>query len=929
MESEILTETQSYDDLLATKLEIPLLGSRIVTRRRLTGLLQTTIDRQVTIIVAPTGYGKTTLLGDWLAVGNIANRRIAWVSLDLFDNNLHRFWNYIIAALQKVYPRLRLNSSGMNRPAQDSIKYDQLNHIINEIVKFSHPVCLVLDDYQVINDEQIHQEVSYLIDHQPKNLHLILSSRVTPPLMLSRLRAQGRLLEISAPDLSFTVQEVNVFLSNVMNLTFNYEQAAALKDATEGWIAGLKLAAISLQRHPDFQRLLSDLPGGNRQIVEYLTEEVLSQQDVLVKDFLLKTSILSELSAPLCDALLDRSDSHDMLRKIERANLFIVPLDNRRRWFRYHHLFAEILQSHLRESYPDSIAELQQRACSWLHQNGYPDKAVSHALAAGDLESAAQIIDTSALQAVIVFDLTKLTQWINRFSSDLLSKRPRLGIYSALANYLMGQMDNVEPKLAALEQALERTGQNQVPVEDEQLVRWEIKALRAVVQCFSEDVKQGIVNILELRKDQPKKDVYFYGLMTHCLAEAYTWNNPLKMAVEEYEKGCQFAIVNGLQIEYAYSQSELAHLRKMQGHLKESEQEYKHLLDYSIQANMNIQILAFAQTGLAEIALERNELKTAGQWMKEVIEQFEWIEFASRLWVRPEWLHLRLARYYLALDDLQSAVDHFQNALRGFKENRYVVPFLSSDLIDIQVRIWAASGELNDLTRSFQEEIATLNPFGKSNIAEKTALVRIKLAQSHPDHALNLLDELEQAAHGSGMGERLIEIMILKALAQQMNAQNMQALHSIETALLLAEPEGYMHLFLAEGKPLKILLGEYLRTAEEIPPQAGRPSNTGFARQVLAAYETIGSVSHYHPLQKSEPDPVVSTPLLEPLTERELEILHLLAAGISTKEMTTHLVISLSTAKTHLRSIYRKLGVHNRKMALERAKEQGLFNTHS
>ncbi len=926
MEQETTTENLSLDDLLATKLEIPLLGSRIVARRRLTNLLHKPVDRQVTTIVAPTGYGKTTLLGDWLATGSVSDRRIAWVSLDLFDNNPHRFWSYVTAALQKVYPRLQLKASGINRQADDPNGYSAINQVINEIVKLSYPVCLVLDDYQVINDEQIHQEIGYLIEHQPKNLHLILSSRVTPPLLLSRLRAQGRLLEISAPDLSFTVQEVNVFLSNVMNLHFDDEQAAALKEATEGWIAGLKLAAISLQRQPDFQRLISDLPGGNRQIVEYLTEEVLSQQDALVKEFLLKTSILSELSAPLCDAMLDRTDSQEMLHKIERANLFIVPLDNRRRWFRYHHLFAEILQSHLREIYPDHIAELQQRACKWLQQNGYPDKAVSHALAAGDLETAAQIIDTSALQAVIVFDLTKLSQWINRFSNDLLSKRPRLGIYSALANYLMGEINNVEPKLIALEQALERARQNQVPIKDEDLVRWEIRALRAVVQCFSEDVEQGITNIIELRKSQPSQDIYFYGLMTHCLAEAYSWNSHLETAAKEYEKGCQFAIVNGLQIEYAYSQSELAHLRKMQGYLKKSEQEYQHLLDYSVQANMDVQLYAFAKTGLAEIALERNDFMTAREWIRDVLDQHEWIEYAARLWLRPEWLQIRLARYYLALQDTTRAETHFESALKGFRENRYVVPFLSSDLIDIQVRLWAISGQIENKERSLQQEISFLNPFDKATVAEKTAFARILLAQHKMEPAIQLLSELEHITRSNGLGERLIEILILRALAEQASGQKEKAFENIETALQLAEPEGYIQIFLSEGNPLKKILNNYLEASMRKTPQAGQPVQIGFAQQVLGAFTNMQSAPAPYLLQQNKEQPAVITPLIEPLTERELEIMHLLAAGISTKDITRHLVISLSTAKTHLRSIYRKLSVHNRKMALERARELNLLN---
>jgi LuxR family maltose regulon positive regulatory protein len=881
------------------------------------------MDRRLTLLVAPTGYGKTTLLVEWLSGVLAPDWRVIWLTVDSFDNEPFRLWSYFATALKKAYPRLRFDPQRFFQDSLERPMPEILTPLLNAITQIPYQLVLVLDDYQWITDDRVHEEIRYLLDHQPKNLHLLISSRVVPPFPLSRLRAQRQLVELSAKDLSFTLKEAERFFSCVMDVDIDHDQAASLVVATEGWIAGLQLVTLSLQGQPDRKSFLARLPMENYQIFEYLTEEVLDQQTPELRDFLLKTSLLSELSAPLCDAMLARSDSQEMLTRIQQANLFIVSKDERHFWYSYHRLFADTLQKYLRSTYPDTIVELHRRASAWLQENGYPDQAVLHALAYGDMEQAARIIDACALQAVITFDLVQLAQWISRFSDELLSQRPQLGIYYALANFLIERFDKVEPKLQELEQILDRPRETELRREDEKLIRWEIAAIRACLDYWTADSENILSRFEWLMNNPPESDVYFRGLMSHNIAEVYAARGNLDEAANWYLKGRQFAVDYRLVREYCYSQSELAYVRKMLGYLQTAAQDYQDLIDYTLRFGISDDVLAFAKTGLVEIALEQNRMKQADELAHWVIENYERIEASPLNWIRQEWIFIRLARYYLACQDVENCLLFFNKAMNGFLENRQVVHFISSQLIDLQVRIWLATGELHGKTLNIEEKIATLDPMKKALPARQLAMVRYSMAQGEYEKALVLLTALQPELEKSHMRERLMEALILRALAEQALGQKDSAVRSLGQALHIAMPEGYLRVFLEEGAPMKTLLKTYARQILMLDAGIQEAQGKMVAsligelekKSAPAAADTVGAHIATELIQ----------PMQEPFSQREYEILHLIVNDKSTKEMAVALALSINTIKVHMKSIYRKTGTHTRSALKRRVVELGVL----
>lgn len=918
-----MTNPHHLDDLLVTKLEVPLIGPRIVSRRRLTDLLKTGMEQQLTLITAPAGYGKTTLLADWMSAHLLPDWRVIWVTVDAFDNEPFRLWDYIAAGVKKVYPRLRFDPKQLLRmPLDEKSRFSALIPLLNAITKIPYQLALVLDDYQWITSDSVHEEVRYLLDHQPKNLHLLISSRVTPPFPLSRLRAQRQLVEITARDLSFNLQEANNYFSGVMEMAIDPEQVASLLAATEGWIAGLQLVTLSLQGRPDQASFIASLPEKSPLIFEYLTEEVLDGQEPEIKDFLLKTSILSEFCAPLCDAILGCDNSADMLKQAQKANLFIVSRDERQQWYSYHRLFSDTLQKYLHAGQSQIIPELHNRACTWLRENGYPDKAVSHALATGDFEQAARILDDCAMQAVIGFDLVQLVQWISRFSDDLITRRPQLGIYYALAHFLLERFDKIEPGLRSLEQLLDRSVEKGLPVENENLIRWEIAALRASLELLRDPSPKAIGSITGLIQNHPPNDVYFYGFMTHCLAEAYALRGDLEAAVGAYTRGCNFAVENGLIKEYCYSLSELAYVRKIQGRLEDAARDYQNMLDYALRAGLPADVLGFARTGLAEIAVNRGRLGDAGEHIQWVIENLDRIETSPLSWIRQEWLHIRMAMYYLALNDTRSALLFFDRAMTGYRANRQVVHYLSAQLIDLQVKVWAALGELNEKALGIQEQLAFLDPLEKAHPARQAALARCYMAQGDHTRAAAILSKLIPLLRTAGMNERLIEALVIQSTIFSASGNLQQALQPLRQALQLAAAEGHHQVFIDEGAAMKTLLNEYSRQ------MAG--ADTGAVAGLVASLTAALRSQEAPPapaVLETQPATELVYPIFEPLSPRELEILNLITAGRSTKEIAAGLKLSINTAKVHIKSIYRKTGVHTRRALIARARELGLVKS--
>ncbi|MCE5207136.1 MAG: LuxR C-terminal-related transcriptional regulator [Chloroflexi bacterium] len=924
------SDGQFINHLLATKLEKPQIAARLVDRNRLTKILSSSLKSKVSLVVAPAGYGKTTLLGEWISKRLPSNWRVAWVSLDSYDNRVVRFWSYITKALQQIYPKLKINFQQLNQSQSDLENYSYLNLIINEISASTHSICLVLDDYHLITDDSIHRSLSYFIEHQPRNFHLVISSRTMPPIPLSRLRALGQLVEVSTSDLSFTQEEVNVFLANVMGLVLEHDQVVFLANATEGWIAGLKLAALSMHGNKDLHKLATDLDSDYGHIFDFLIEEVLNNQDIETREFLLKTSVLSEFSGPLCNVVLERSDSQQILNQIALNQLFTVSLDKNQNWYRYHHLFAETLRKLLVEKYPESKTLVLKKATEWFLENGYSDKAVSCALDSGDLQSAARIIDQCALSAVTHYNLDRLIQWINRLSMDLIEERPQLGIYVALAYFLEGNFEKIKTWLVTTEHILSRrAGKNQTE-RQKNYIRWEIAALRAVMKCFTGDITSGMAEIIELRENAPQEDVYFVGSMTHILAESYVVTGKLDDGLQEYYRGMEFAVQHKLIYEYGYSLTGHAQVLKMQGCLSLLEQDYYHLLEYAIENKLGEVFLAYAKTGLAEIAIERNQLENAAHFVSEIENQLEIIENEPTTWIRPEFLYVRLSKCYYAFKNMKKAQFYFDQALKGFYEKPNAVPFLSSDLIDMQVRLWLSVNEnQGNLARSVNNQVRQdkliheslmhglyeLDPHKKAKVAIKIATARAYLSSSKELEAIVILDEISSFVHQAGMKEREIEALILLARCWNDKGERNISRQYLYRALVIAEPEGNLRLFLEEDQSVHALLVDILTWLQDQETEKGNKKIIDFTRQII---ENNISIENYDVLQNLYTKPPVNefSPLLNLLSNREEDVIELLCKGKTVKEISAELMVTVNTTKTHLRGIYKKLGVHTKKEAI-------------
>lgn len=911
-------------DLLATKLVVPVIGTKIVRRNRLTNLIQQDAQHKVTLIMAPAGYGKTTLLGELASSYSEAARSIAWLSLDVYDNDPLRFWTYVVTAIQKVYPGFQFDILKIFYGQCDSQDCTYINPLLNAIAQIPQDITLILDDYHTIQNQTIHQGLEYFIYRAPGNFYLIISSRTKPPIPISKLRVRRQLLEITAKDLSFTFSEAEVFLSSVMELEIDREGIASLLKKTEGWIASLHLAALSLQDQQDKPGFISEFAGSHRHILEYLVEEILRHLDGETIDFLLKTSVLNELSAPLCDFVLDRKDSWRILSEIERSKLFIIPLNEFQSWYRYHSLFAEALQVILKHRYPELIPQLYIKASMWHRENGNPESAVPYALAAGDLQLAAEIVDDCAMQALIEFDLIALVSWINRFSEELIRQRPRLGIVYALANYNLGRMNLIEPMLQVVEQALDHARGNALIEEDEASIRREIKLIRAAMTCIGDDCDQGI-SVIEKEIDSlPNDDSFYYGFLNHYMDFAYESAGNYEAAATAFKRGSQFALRHSYPMEHVYSQCELARIRKIQGRLYDAREIYREALDFAIHSGLDMGWIIHPQAGIAETYLEQNDLISSEYWLRDAMNYYEIVDKSNYSWVYSATLALcsRLVKYQLACGDIEKARYYYQKFQDNIERSQLFSQKLG-DAVDIQVRLWRAKAGFETFARQLKEKAARSGGASRLTASEQIAIARIYLAEENPKEALGILESLEKKVRDSGAVERLIVILCLKALARKaVNTSFELTRETIYQALEVGATRGYLRIFVDEGEELRDLLEEVLVTEQ------GEFAQSEYIKKILAAFEMKKDGDHPSnkvPARQPDKEIAVITPVENTsLSDREIEVVRLWVEGYSKKEVALCLVISTNTVKAHIKKIYKSLGVHTRRELIYRAKEMGI-----
>ena len=902
------------DLLLQTKLVIPVTHGLIVRPRLIRKLEEgRRAGQSLALVSSSAGSGKTSLLIEWSSHSQSA---FAWFSIDSGDNDPPRFWMYLISALQRALPgvgqtALQLLAGSPVVPIQTV-----LTGLINELVDRQVPLVLILDDYHTISNPDIHNGITFLLEHLPAHIGLAISTRADPPLPVFRLRAHNLLTEIREADLRFTTEEAQQFFKEGMGLDLTVEEIKALETRTEGWIAGLQLAALALQSPSPHERheLIEHFSGSHEYILEYLIEEVLAQQSRSVQDFLIRTSILDRMCAALCDTLLlSESGSQTILEYLEHSNLFTFSLDSERRWFRYHRLFADLLASRLNSMIPEAeIITLHTRAGGWLARNGFTDEAVKHALAARDYEMAADFIEPSARLMIFSGQVNQLKGWLDSLPGHVLKAHLQLNIFRTWIKYIQGECELLEGNL----KETDRLVSDLPPTPENERIKVEYAVMMCRFVALAGNSARAIAMADEALRHLPDPDLASRARVYSALAIAYGTQGRFEQAEAAYRMCFQMAQAAGYYSLLAHTTMIVAAGQSSYGKLRAPASDLQAVLDLGAKTGTQ----AFfpsgqAYIGLASIYLEWNDLQTAQEYLEKGMELcrqggldgvFYGLVFRSRL---------RQARH-----DLRGAFEDLRLAEEIVKRKDYMT-------IARLVQVAIASPDSAMLEKIATELRPIFLPGGPTIpplFAEvlKVGLVRILLAQGNFAAALQWMDEIESAAEAGGRLGRLIEVYLLRALALQRQNHGKitpDVLRNIRHSLELAEPEGYVRLYLEEGSEVVALLKAAVGEAAWPGPLKQYASRLleALAAEGMTLPDKLESGSGSNPDQAS---------LVEPLSKRELDILKLICAGCSNHEIADRLVITLYTVKKHTSNIFDKLGVGSRTQAAVRARQIGLID---
>lgn len=907
--------------ILATKLYIPALRSKVVRRPRLTEQLNEGLHRKLTLISAPAGFGKTTLVSEWITGGE---RRAAWLSLDEEESDPARFLAYLVAALQAITPNIGQGLLGVLQSPQPASIEAALTTLLNEIAAVPDSFTLVLDDFHVLDAKPLDSALTFLLKRLPPQMRLVITTREDPQLPLARLRAQDQLTELRAADLRFTTAEAAEFLNEVMGLDLSVADIAALEDRTEGWIASLQLAAISMRGRADTASFIESFTGSNRFVLDYLVEEVLQRQPERARSFLIQTAILDRLSGPLCNAVTERVDSGKMLDALERSNLFVVSLDDKRHWYRYHHLFSEALQARLLEDHPDQVAELHRRASSWYEQNALPSEAIRHAFAAEDLERAAGLVELAARTMLANRQEARLIGWLKALPDELVKIRPVLSVYYALACVAI-DLGVAEARLHDAERLLEsrvhmsrRLGSPSalIVITDEEEFR-SLPGIIAITRAYLAgafgDVLDSVKYASKALDTLPDGDHFFRGAAAVLLGLAHWTRGELEAAHRFFADG-----MASLQMTGDLSQSNsvaliLADIRTAQGRLREAARLYEQAIQLAtVQDGVTLPGAADLYVGISELRREQGDLENSMQYLSKSMALGSYNGLANN---RYRW-YVAMARIKESQGDFTGAISLLDEAEHLYipSPDPYVRPIAA-----LKTRVWVKQGRLPEALKwareaglSFDDELSYLREF------EHITLARALIAQfsnGRVDNvirqALSLLERLLSAAEGGGRKGSAIEILVLQALAHQAQGNVPAALDPLARALTLAESEGYVRMFVDEGRPMATLIENLARQ--------GNVNVRTYLRKLLAAFGSPNGTRETRGHAAGEER------LLDPLSERELEVLQLIAQGLSNREISKRLFRALSTIKGHNQTIFEKLQVRSRTEAVACARELDLL----
>jgi LuxR family maltose regulon positive regulatory protein len=881
------------NSLLTTKLYFPPPRANLVPRPHLVDRLQTGLRGPLTLISAPAGSGKTTVLSQW-RFGPGAGVSVAWLSLDPSDKGLARFLQYLAASLDALQPGL----ADEVRPLLQSpvqLNWEAiLTLLINQLSRLESDAVLVLDDYHLIETPVIHTALTFLLDHLPSRLHLVLLTRADPPLPLTRLRACGQLIEIRGTDLRFSKDETAQFLNQVMSLGLTREQVAALERRTEGWIAGLQLAALSMHGREDLQGFISAFTGSNRYIVDYLVEEVLGRQSERLQQFLLKTSILDRFTGSICDALSGEENGERVLDELDHANLFIVPLDDEHRWFRYHHLFSDLLRRMLEKTYPGLSVDLHRRACRWYEAQMMMPEALQHAISSGDMQLVAQIVSANVLVLVENDELRPTLQKIDSLPPEKITAIPWLGIARAWVLGI-GQVHNSQLILDVVEKSVKEAPDS----EQRQRLTGHIAAARAFIFCATGDVPNTIAQARMANELLPQDEIAVRAMNLTRWGDvlADTLNDP--SAVPILEQALALALQATKPHVAMIASAALASANQHAGRLRELHRICLEALaiaeNYERRFQRPLSVTAEIYSLLSRVLLEWGEYEIAMQYARKgLILSERWGEIST------ETLCLcHLGRILVTCNDWEQACQVFQRA----------------EILAQKISPWFLQGETIYILDSMLDseapdasEIARMISYIKEIGARPSAplTARLLLRDNQPDQALLVLKQALAELKGQPSYDTA-RLHALRGLAFQARGDKNKALASLQQALELAEPENRVATFVREGAAMEKLLRQ-ARTATGTPE---------FARRLLAAFE-----SRRKKISKSH---LMSKALVEQLSEREQDVLRLLAQGCADKKIAETLVIARETVHKHLKNIYGKLEVHSRTEAISRAHELGLL----
>jgi LuxR family transcriptional regulator, maltose regulon positive regulatory protein len=958
--------------LLTTKFHLPPARTQPLPRARLLAQLAESLARPLTLIAAPAGFGKTTLLVDWIAhtgafissdqhPTEAARPAFCWLALDEGDNELTRFWLYVVAALQTVYPGLGADAMVLLTAPQPPPIKTILTHLLNELTGLVQPLVLILDDYHTVEESGIHSALTFLIDHLPPQLHIVLSTRADPPLPLARWRVRGQLGELRADELRFTASESADFLRQIMGLALAPAEIDVLEARTEGWAAGLQLAALSLQGVADTQRTIAAFGGSNRYIIDYLMEEVLNRQPESVRTFLLQTSILERLCGPLCDALLDEgvgvfgggeagssppntirlpptphSPSQEVLEHLDRTHLFLIPLDDERRWFRYHHLFADALQSRLRQAGYESVQGLHLRASAWYEQQDLLPEAIHHALAGAAFIPAARLIEQVGLagfaQPVVQH---RLGQWLHALPGEVRQTRPRLSLVEAWLAFNRAQFGDALQALTRAEAAYQ---QMEATASDPQMAG-EIAALRAMVTTFgpAADLDQAYASAQAALSILTGERALFRSIAAGALAAVHI----RRLDVAQVDLVLDEAIRMGRAAKNIHltliTLINQAVIQRVRGALRQSSTTCEETLNWlAEQGAQAVPAAGGIYAILADLTYEQNELETARGYAEQALAHGE-------RGVIP--LLMAVSRF--SLMQIQQAQGDWQGAWSTWRAaeqliGQHALHFFRPTLAAVAARFQLGQGNLAQAWQWAQEVawpedkgVIVFNAFDLAYLIEHRLVARaqVYLAQGRATGDRRLVYEAvqqleRQRALGAANGWRRLEIKtcLLTALAHHSLGEAGPAAQALTQALSLAEPEGFVRLFVDEGEPLRPLLVK--RRAQILPTGAGAGN-----QRLLVLMDTIlaglghtsATVEHGADRRPASEAPAPHPLTVEPLSERELEVLRLVDAGLSNQEIANWLVVTVGTVKKHINNIFGKLGATHRTQAIVLARQYNLL----